>query len=296
MWVQIHLVGAFDDSTEYLASHSADVSNDKDDITLSSDDVSIGAGPSARSAGNPGDCAARQLSAAYEEKILPARTAGPASPASVAQSPRSGSSSGWGNGRPGKPPPQKDGFSWPLAAALAAQLHRSPVPFILRTACLLELNTRVVAAPPGGTRPLVRDIVMDTATGGLHRAYFTRSSKGPDLALRSACLAGGQDPRWAVGLISTYDTFTDMFRLGPCRLANAAAWASQMLSKSDEELLLSYSTSPLAESPDVVADWRECFEFLRKHRDWRQVFPRGTPHVYARGFDGCWMLVGGRPR
>ncbi|KAK4761108.1 hypothetical protein SAY87_006001 [Trapa incisa] len=148
------------------------------------------------------------------------------------------------------------GYSLPLCAKIVESLWKRRENFNIQTMYVLGHNTRRDA--DGNACPIFTGILVETATGSVFPASFSRTSRCPDEVIRrirvTAC---NDDPSWTGKLLETYDTQTDKFVVAPsCWSRHQIRAALKLYKLSDTQILFLCSTSPFAEGPDFVYNVR----------------------------------------
>ncbi|XP_047940109.1 protein N-terminal asparagine amidohydrolase-like isoform X2 [Salvia hispanica] len=183
---------------------------------------------------------------------------------------------------------KSEGYSYPLCAKIVDALRNRSEKFQIQTLHVLGHNTKWDSEGIG--YPIFHGFVVETSNGSISPASFDGTSRCPDdIIRRIRVTASFEDPNWRGKLLDTYDTSTDQFVIAPCawsiRQKNIAL-ALQNL--SDEEILLSCSSSPSAEGPDFVDNERRKWNYLIRHPDWREAFPSKAPRLFQRTAHGAW--------
>lgn len=181
-----------------------------------------------------------------------------------------------------------DGYSLPLCTKLVDTLQRRREKFHIQTLHVLGHNTK--RDSQGNAYPIFHGFLVETCTGSLNPASFDGTSRCPDEIVRRIRVNSSyQDTSWNGKLLETYDTQTDRFVIAPCRwTVHKLRIVMSLQQLSDAEILLRCSTSPSAEGPDFVENLRRQWNYLIKHPDWTETFPRKQPRVFQRAADGGW--------
>lgn len=184
-----------------------------------------------------------------------------------------------------------EGCSYPLCAKIIESLSNRSEKFDIQTLHVLGHNTRWDTE--GIAYPIFHGFVVETNSGSIVPASFDRTSRLPDEIVRrirvTACF---EDPTWTGRLLETYDTETDCLVIAPCAWTiwqARVALTRQYL--SDTEILLTCSSSPLAEGPDFVDDIKRKWDYLIRHPDWGETFPSKQARVFQRNADGSWVKL-----
>ncbi|KAK9156613.1 hypothetical protein Scep_003187 [Stephania cephalantha] len=181
------------------------------------------------------------------------------------------------------------GYSFPLCSKILEALQCSEEKFHVQTLCILEHNT--IRNSVGTPYPVVTGFLVDTCTGSILPATFDRTSRGPDEIVRRVRVSvSSEDPSWKGKLLDAYDTCNDRFQIAACSWS--PRWKSIAISLqqlSDSEILLNCSTSPLAEGPDFVDNERRLYDYLIRHPNWAETFPRREPRVFEWTAGGGWV-------
>ncbi|KAL8204428.1 hypothetical protein R6Q57_010051 [Mikania cordata] len=145
-----------------------------------------------------------------------------------------------------------EGYSFPLCMKIVETLAQSVFKFEIRNFQVLKHNTRRDSR--GNTYPIFHGLAVETSSGLVIPACFDASTRCPDDIIRRIRLSASfEDPRRSGRLLDTYETQTDRFVITPFTWTNQLVhYALLMRLRSDPEILLSTSTSPLAEGPDYV--------------------------------------------
>lgn len=183
---------------------------------------------------------------------------------------------------------KSEGYSYPLCAKIVDALRNRSEKFQIQTLHVLGHNTR--RDSEGIAYPIFHGFVVETSSGSISPASFDRTSRCPDeIVRRIRVTAAFEDPNWNGKLLDTYDTSTDQFVIAPCAWTiRQKRMALALQNLSDEEILLSCSTSPSAEGPDFVDNERRMWDYLIRHPSWRETFPSKEPRVFQRTADGTW--------
>lgn len=183
---------------------------------------------------------------------------------------------------------KSEGYSYPLCAKIIDALRNRSEKFQIQTLHVLGHNTR--RDSEGIAYPIFHGFVVETSSGSISPASFDRTSRCPDeIVRRIRVTAAFEDPNWNGKLLDTYDTSTDQFVIAPCAWTiRQQRMALALQNLSDEEILLSCSTSPSAEGPDFVDNERRMWDYLIRHPSWRETFPSKEPRVFQRTADGTW--------
>ncbi|CAI9103207.1 OLC1v1001655C1 [Oldenlandia corymbosa var. corymbosa] len=183
------------------------------------------------------------------------------------------------------------GYSFPLCAKIVEVLEKSSKKFHLQTLHVLENNTWKDSE--GGAYPIFTGFLVNPSTGSVTPASFDGTSRCPDELVRmNRVTAAYEDPNWNGRLLETYDTKTDRFVIAPCKWTKRQLHIAIMLqSLSDDELLLTCSTSPSAEAPDFVENERRKLAYMIQHPDWKETFPLTQPRVFERTTSGEWKRL-----
>ncbi|KAI3419966.1 uncharacterized protein J3R85_012902 [Psidium guajava] len=181
-----------------------------------------------------------------------------------------------------------DGYSLPLCIKLIETLWRRREKFLIQTFFVLGYNTRRDAN--GQTYPIVTGFLVETSNGSVFPACFDRTSRCPDEVVRRIRItACNDDPTWTGELLETYHTQDNKFVIAPCCWSyHQLLIASTLRYLSDSQLLHECSTSPYAEGPDFVDNLRRQFDYIIKHPDWSETFPKRQPRVFKRNGQGGW--------
>ncbi|KAF3449986.1 hypothetical protein FNV43_RR06065 [Rhamnella rubrinervis] len=180
------------------------------------------------------------------------------------------------------------GYSFPLCTKIVETLRSRQEKFHIQTLCILGHNTR--RDSEGNSFPIFNGFAVETSTGSVIPASFDRTSRCPDeIVRRIRVTASYEDCTWNGKLLETYDTQTDRFIISPCCWTQRQVRiACSLKYLSDAEILLRCSTSPSAEGPDFVENERRKWDYLIKHSDWRNTFPRKQPRIFERTANGGW--------
>ncbi|KAK9122665.1 hypothetical protein Sjap_012267 [Stephania japonica] len=185
--------------------------------------------------------------------------------------------------------PESLGYSFPLCSKILEALQCSEEKFHVQTLCILEHNTTRDSV--GTPYPVVTGFLVDTCTGSILPATFDKTSRGPDEIVRRVRVSvSSQDPSWKGKLLDTYDTHNDRFQIAACSWSTR--WKSIAISLqqlSDSEILLNCSTSPLAEGPDFVDNEKRLCDYLIRHPNWTQTFPRREPRIFEWTAGEGWV-------
>ncbi|KMZ71379.1 hypothetical protein ZOSMA_181G00140 [Zostera marina] len=183
------------------------------------------------------------------------------------------------------------GYSVPLCSKIIQVLSDSSEKFHIGTLCVLGHNTQFNSA--GETVPIFTGLVVETESGSVMPAQFSKGSRCPDDIVRAIRITMSFDDITCRGrLLETYDTKQDRFEITACSWnPEHQLWAFSMLQLSDSELLEQCSTSPSAESPDFVENQRRKFRYLINYPHWTDTFNKGKPRVFKRNVDGGWSVV-----
>ncbi|KAL3731773.1 hypothetical protein ACJRO7_028617 [Eucalyptus globulus] len=184
------------------------------------------------------------------------------------------------------------GYSLPLCIKLIETLLRRREKFHIQTFFVLGHNTRRDA--DGRAYPIITGFLVETSNGSVSPACFDRTSRCPDEVVRRIRItACSDDPTWRGKLLETYHTQDDKFIIAPCYWSGRQFHnASTRQHLSDSQLLLTCSTSPYAEGPDFVDNIRRRFDYIIKHPDWKETFPKRQPRVFERNGQGGWRRCG----
>ncbi|KAF5752689.1 protein N-terminal asparagine amidohydrolase isoform X1 [Tripterygium wilfordii] len=185
---------------------------------------------------------------------------------------------------------QSDGYSVPICAKIVETLQNRQEKFHIHTLFVLAHNTRRDSQE--NSYPIFNGLLVETNSGSITPASFDKSSRCPDeIVRRIRVSASFKDPSLREKLLETYDTQTDRFMIAPCSWSGHYVRIASVLQElSDAEILHSCSTSPSAEGPDFVDNGRRQWDYLIKHPDWRETFPRRQPRVFGRTDDGGWKM------
>ncbi|XP_030447052.1 protein N-terminal asparagine amidohydrolase [Syzygium oleosum] len=185
-----------------------------------------------------------------------------------------------------------DGYSLPLCIKLIETLWRRQEKFHIQTFFVLGHNTRWDA--DGHAYPIITGFLVETSNGSVFPACFDRSSRCPDEVVRRIRItACNDDSTWRGKLLETYHTQDDKFIIAPCYWSwHQFHIALTLQHLSDSQILLTCSTSPYAEGPDFVDNERRQLDYIIKHPDWRETFPKEQPRVFERNGQGGWRRCG----
>uniref|UniRef100_M1A767 N-terminal asparagine amidohydrolase family protein n=1 Tax=Solanum tuberosum TaxID=4113 RepID=M1A767_SOLTU len=149
-----------------------------------------------------------------------------------------------------------EGYSFPLCKKIVDSLAKSNMKFQIHTLHVLGHNTR--RDTEGNAYPIFTGFLAETATGSIIPANFDATTRCPDEVVRRIRVSASfEDPSWKGRLLETYDTQTDQFVIAPCTWDMRKMHIALMLQNlSDQEILLTCSTSPSAEAPDFVDNQR----------------------------------------
>ncbi|WMV10916.1 hypothetical protein MTR67_004301 [Solanum verrucosum] len=182
-----------------------------------------------------------------------------------------------------------EGYSFPLCKKIVDSLAKSNMKFQIHTLHVLGHNTR--RDTEGNAYPIFTGFLAETATGSIIPANFDATTRCPDEVVRRIRVSASfEDPSWKGRLLETYDTQTDQFVIAPCTWDMRKMHIALMLQNlSDQEILLTCSTSPSAEAPDFVDNHRRQWDYLIQHPDWSETFPFKKPRIFQRTEDKSWV-------
>ncbi|XP_016513918.1 protein N-terminal asparagine amidohydrolase isoform X2 [Nicotiana tabacum] len=182
-----------------------------------------------------------------------------------------------------------EGYSFPLCKKILESLAKSNMKFQIHTLHVLGHNTR--RDSEGNSYPIFSGLLVETATGSIFPANFDATTRCPDEVVRRIRVtAAFEDRSWEGRLLETYDTQNDQFVIAPCTWSMRKIHIALMLQNlSDQEILLTCSTSPSAEAPDFVDGLRRQWDYLIQHPDWKETFPSKQPHIFRRTEDNSWV-------
>ncbi|XP_049388923.1 protein N-terminal asparagine amidohydrolase isoform X2 [Solanum stenotomum] len=182
-----------------------------------------------------------------------------------------------------------EGYSFPLCKKIVDSLAKSNMKFQIHTLHVLGHNTR--RDTEGNAYPIFTGFLAETATGSIIPANFDATTRCPDEVVRRIRVSASfEDPSWKGRLLETYDTQTDQFVIAPCTWDMRKMHIALMLQNlSDQEILLTCSTSPSAEAPDFVDNQRRQWDYLIQHPDWSETFPFKKPRIFQRTEDKSWV-------
>ncbi|XP_071106024.1 protein N-terminal asparagine amidohydrolase-like isoform X2 [Haliotis cracherodii] len=173
------------------------------------------------------------------------------------------------------------GFSHSLSLELLNMLRSFKQNIHLQTACIAEINTRLVNGVPF---PIVYGVGVDIKSGEIYKATFL--NKGPDLPLRGARNFTGTKE-----MIIIYDPMTQLMSIHPFsyqQMSNVDYWCNA----SDLTLRQNLSTSPAQEPNDFATRTRECLQQIRDHPDpLLTMFKYGKARCYKKELSGIWTLM-----
>lgn len=184
-----------------------------------------------------------------------------------------------------------EGYSFPLCKKIVDSLAKSNMKFQIHTLHVLGHNTR--RDSEGIAYPIFTGFLAETATGSIIPANFDATTRCPDEVVRRIRVtASFEDPSWKGRLLETYDTQTDQFVIAPCTWGMHKMHIAFMLQNlTDQEILLTCSTSPSAEAPDFVDNQRRQWGYLIQHPDRRETFPFKKPRIFQRTEDKSWVRL-----
>ncbi|KAL8262520.1 hypothetical protein R6Q59_023869 [Mikania micrantha] len=184
-----------------------------------------------------------------------------------------------------------EGYSFPLCMKIVETLAQSVFKFEIRNFQVLKHNTR--RDSKGNAYPIFHGLVVETSSGLVIPACFDASTRCPDDIIRRIRLSASfEDPRRSGRLLDTYETQTDRFVITPFTWTNQLVhYALLMRHRSDPEILLSTSTSPLAEGPDYVHNQKRVWDYLIQHPNSRLVFRSKLARVFERGGNMSWVIT-----
>lgn len=183
------------------------------------------------------------------------------------------------------------GYSFPLCAKIVETLEENYRKFDIQTLHVLRNNTRKDSQ--GNAYPICSGFLVKPSTGSIVPASFDGTSRCPDdIVRRIRVTAAYEDPNCDGRLLETYDTHTDRFIIAPCKWSFRQLNIALMLQNySDEEILLTCSTSPSAEAPDFVENEKRKWVYIIQHPDWRETFPLNRPRVFERAAAKTWTRL-----
>lgn len=182
-----------------------------------------------------------------------------------------------------------EGHSFPLCKKIVESLAKSNMKFQIHTLHVLGHNTR--RDSEANAYPIFTGFLVETASGSIVPATFDTTTRCPDEVVRRIRVtASFEEPGWNGRLLETYDTQTDQFVIAPCTWSMRKIHIALMLQNwSDQEILVTCSTSPSAEAPDFVDNQRRQWDYLIQHPDWSETFPFKKPRIFRRMEDKNWV-------
>ncbi|KAL9255866.1 N-terminal asparagine amidohydrolase-like protein [Drosera capensis] len=184
-----------------------------------------------------------------------------------------------------------EGHSLPLCVKLVEVLGSSRLKFHIQTLFVLRHNTR--RDSEGKRRPIFDGFLVETSAGSVVPARFDTTTRCPDeIVRRIRVFSSFEDLRWTGKLLDTYNWRRNQFVIASCLWTQRLVHIVSGLRKLPDSYLLSVcSTSPDAEGPDFIFNHRRMWDYLIRHPNWKETFPKGRPRIFERNEVGDWTML-----